>query len=138
MSPFNPYYPYHPYGRKSKTMSEDLAELSALDPNHTITFYAEENRIILTVTSDGKIIPGPNLSMDEATQQGAKMLAEHYSRYTGQRQMSEDEKYLPASHRIKRQLAELTDTYIADKIEELVKALIEEDRYNRSPDRAED
>src|SRR5688500_13066358 len=113
--------------------------MTSLDPNHTITFYDEVNRIILIVTSDGKLIPGPNLSMDEATQQGAKMLAEHYSRYTGQRQMSEnDEKYLPASHRIKRQLAELTDTYIADKIEELVKALIEEDRYDRSPDREHD
>ena len=52
--------------------------------------------------------------------------------------MSDDEKYLPASHRIKRQLADLTDTYIAEKIEELIKALIEEDRYDRSPDREHD
>jgi len=41
---------------------------------------ASINRVVLTITADGRIEPGPGLSMDEATRSAARMLAEHYGR----------------------------------------------------------
>lgn len=41
---------------------------------------SDQAKEYLRITVDGRIIPGPGLSMDEATQGAAKMLAEHYGR----------------------------------------------------------
>jgi hypothetical protein len=35
--------------------------------------------VYLTLTPDGKLLPGPGLSMDDATQKAAEMLAERYA-----------------------------------------------------------
>jgi hypothetical protein len=50
----------------------------------------------------------------------------------------DDEKYLPVTYRLRRELVELIGKPAADKIQELIKAIIEEDRYDRSPDREYD
>jgi len=41
---------------------------------------ASGNKVYLTITADGRLEPGPGLSMDEATRSAARMLAEHYGR----------------------------------------------------------
>lgn len=47
-------------------------------------------------------------------------------------------RYAPASDRLCAKLAAYTGEDQAELVKELVKALIEEDRYDRSPDRWED
>jgi hypothetical protein len=43
-----------------------------------VTFTASNSQPMLIIKADGKLEIGPGLSQDEATQQTAKMLAEHY------------------------------------------------------------
>ena len=50
-------------------------------PTYDIKFYGSQPlKTYLTITPDGRLIPGDGLSDDEATQLVAKMLAEHYGR----------------------------------------------------------
>jgi hypothetical protein len=38
-------------------------------------------QVCLTITADGRLIPGPGLSMDEATQKAAQMLVEQFKKH---------------------------------------------------------
>ena len=42
-----------------------------------------DNQVLLTITADGRMLIGPGLSMDDATQQAAAMLATHFQRAMG-------------------------------------------------------
>ena len=44
-----------------------------------LTFYGGDTKVWLTISSDGVMTVGPDLSEEEATQRVAKMLAERYS-----------------------------------------------------------
>jgi hypothetical protein len=41
--------------------------------------HADNSKLVLTITHDGRLEPGPGLSMDEATRQGAEMLVRHFN-----------------------------------------------------------
>jgi hypothetical protein len=43
-----------------------------------LTVHADNSKLVLTITHDGRLEPGPGLSMDEATRQGAEMLIRHF------------------------------------------------------------
>ena len=75
------------------TYSGEVSFISEIPPDmHNIIFYGDHAKTFLTLTHDGKLIAGEGLSMDEATQHAAKMLAEHYGRQLVQIKLEEEEK----------------------------------------------
>jgi len=49
-----------------------------LDIRANFSFYGFDSRLLMTLTPDGKLILGPGLSADEATQEVAKLLKLKY------------------------------------------------------------
>ena len=58
---------------------------------HDVTFTSRGNRLLLTVTPDGRLIPGPDLSKGQPTQELVEMLVEAFGRaYRSNLRQAED------------------------------------------------
>jgi hypothetical protein len=60
------------------TPTQTLAGAFTSHVDYVLMTLRSEGGVVLTITSDGRLLPGPGLSVDDATQQAAALLVKHY------------------------------------------------------------
>jgi hypothetical protein len=56
---------------------------------HNINFHGRDARILLTITPAGRMILGPDISKEKATQEVAQLLLKEFHRLTGHKETPE-------------------------------------------------